>query len=148
MHTLIKLIHKYSPKNEYAPKTKYYLCVRIKFTNGTTKWYRLSPKIANAANQYKMLNGTLPYSILINSIINVPITPYFSENKAVITVGQIKKIKYKRVKSTMLCTRSQFIPKKSLKHNFKRNYVYLRHDYGRYSRFNIWINLRQFTQEA
>lgn len=142
---LTKLL-KYFPEPNYNPRPKKYLCIRVKLSNNTYRWYRLSKKVSYACYMYQKQNGKLPYDILINALINVPVTPYFGNNHAVISLGQIKQLKYKKLNSYLICSRSQFVPYKSLKNNFKQNYDYLKHDYGKYSRLNIYLSLWYFTR--
>lgn len=139
LQDLASFFDKYSPhRGRY--RCRKYLTVLVILPNGMKKWYRLSPKIAKATNQYEKFHHELPKSTLIGSYINVPLIPYFGNCKSVISVGKIIRLKYAYVPSRELCTRSQFIEANRIT-NIHDCYNYLKHDYGHYSRLNIHMSL-------
>lgn len=134
-----------------------YLCLYVELPNKRRIWYRASPKIEFAVKQHQILAKQTAkkqnkeyksdlHNILIGRYINVPIVNYFGPNKGVIGVGKILRFSYKYVPSDLTCTRSQFIDQEKLKHLFSA-YHYLRHDYSRYSRLNIFVDLYNWRAE-
>lgn len=130
---------------DYPEHTKKAYCLKIQLINGKRLWYRAGSKMSYAINQYaKSHHGQLPYKILVKSYINVPVTPYFKHNDTMfagIAVGKIVFVKSKEVSTNMPCVRSQFIEPDMLLENPKGAYRYLRHDYNRYSKFQIKVDL-------
>lgn len=59
-----------------------YLALRVELISGERRWYRVGPKLYTAISLYKKQHGHLPYKMLRNAYINVPVTPYFNHNKA------------------------------------------------------------------
>ena len=118
-----------------------YLALRVELISGERRWYRVGPKLYTAISLYKKQHGHLPYKMLRNAYINVPVTPYFNHNKAGIAVGRIIKLKYRKMKTSELCARSQFVLRDDLKNNLWHCYHYLRHDFGKYSRLQIFVSL-------
>lgn len=134
-----------------SQKPHNYLCLYVELLNHKRIWYRASPKLEYAVKQHQQLSKQLAkqnnqkyepdlYKILNNRYINVPLTPYFGHKKGIIGVGKIIRFDFKYVQSDLLCTRSQFIEPDQLKH-LLRAYHYLRHDYNKYSRLNIFVDL-------
>lgn len=118
-----------------------YACVMVQDIRGTRRWYRLSPKLAHALwLHFQTSHHTTAYAILHGRLINIPLTRYNLHNAAGIGVGKIIKFKYRKVPVNTLCTRSQFIQPKRLNHLLDA-YHYLRHDYGAYSRWQIFVDL-------
>jgi len=139
--TLLTLIKNHIPNKAKHVYTKYFLCVYIELPNGSRKWYRVGKKLFNAMCMYKKEHGYMPYKQMHNCYIVVPLTPYFANDKASMGVGRIIRFKYKKVPNTVLCCRSQFVLPSALDNDFHDAYKYLRHDYGRFSRLQIFINL-------
>ena len=138
---LLSIIQKYMPDKSRHVYTKYFLCVYIELPTGHRKWYRVGKKLFNAMRMYKKVHGYMPYKQMRNCYIVVPLTPYFANNKSSMGVGRIIRFKYKKVPNTMLCCRSQFVLPSALDNDFYSAYKYLRHDYGKLSRLQIFINL-------
>ena len=139
--TLLSIIRKYIPDKSRHVYTKSFLCVYVELPTGHRKWYRVGSKLYYAMNSYKKKHGHLPYKEMKNAFIVIPLTPYFADNKASMGVGRIVRLKYRKVSSAMLCCRSQFVLSSALDNNLYTAYKYLRHDYGRFSRLQIFINL-------
>lgn len=132
----------------FHKKKHWHLCLYVELPNHKRIWYRASPKIEYAAKQYnKMHDGENElYQYLNHHYINVPLVNYFARNKGVIGVGKIIRYKYASVPNDLLCTRSQFIDEDRLNHLFLA-YHYLRHDYHRYSRLNIFVDLYNWKKQ-
>lgn len=138
---LLSIIKNHIPDKSRHVYTKSFLCVYVKLPNGSRKWYRVGKKLFTAMHMYKTEHGYMPYKKLRNAYIVVPLTPYFANDKSSMGVGRIIRFKYKNVPNTMLCCRSQFVLSSALDNNLYTAYKYLRHDYGRFSRLQIFINL-------
>ena len=138
---MFSLLKKYIPEPAYHEAIRSFLCVYVELPNGRRKWYRVGKKLFTAMHMYKKEHGYMPYKQMHNCYIVVPLTPYFANNKASMGVGRIIRFKYKNVPNTMLCCRSQFILPSALDNDFHDAYKYLRHDYGKLSRLQIFINL-------
>lgn len=139
--TLLSIIKNHIPDKSRHVYTKSFLCVYVELPNGSRKWYRVGKKLFTAMHMYKKEHGYMPYKQMHNCYIVIPLTPYFAGNKASMGVGRIVRLKYRKVSSAMLCVRSQFVTSDALYDNFYGAYKYLRHDYGRFSRLQIFINL-------
>lgn len=139
--TLLTIIKNYIPDKSKHVYTKYFLCAKVQLPTGEYKWYRVGSKLYYAMNSYKKEHGYMPYKQMHNCYIVIPLTPYFVGNKASMGVGRIVRLKYRKVSSAMLCVRSQFVTSDALYDNLYTAYKYLRHDYGRFSRLQIFINL-------
>lgn len=138
---LLSIIKKYIPDKSRHVYTKSFLCVYVELPNGSRKWYRVGKKLFMAMHMYQTEHGYMPYKQMHNCYIVIPLTPYFANDKASMGVGRIIRFKYKNVLNTMLCCRSQFVLPSALDNDFHDAYKYLRHDYGRFSRIQIFINL-------
>lgn len=135
---------------EYPNQRHNYLSFLIELPNGKRHWYRASPKIYNALKWDQKLHGKFPLTKLVGYYINIPVTPYFGQHEyshAKIGVGKIIYIKFKEMDSNNLCTRSQFVSKDDLKHDFKHCYHFLKHDYGKYSHLQIYLDLHLWQQK-
>lgn len=132
--------HNISDKSHHI-HIKSFLCVYVESPDGSKHWYRVGKKLFNAMHMYKKEHGYMPYKQMRHCYIIVPLTPYFANHKASMGVGRIIRFKFKKVPNTMLCCRSQFVLPSALNNNFYSAYKYLRHDYGRFNRFQIFINL-------
>lgn len=138
---LLALIKNTIPNKPTHIYVKYFLCVRIELPTGKYQWFRVGRKLYEAMKAHKKEYGYMPYKKLRNAYIVVPLTPYFANNKASMGVGRIIRFKYRKISSDTLCCRSQFILPSALNNDLYSAYKYLRHDYGRFSRFQIFINL-------
>lgn len=139
--TLLSIIKNHIPDKSHHVYTKSFLCVYVELPNGRRQWYRVGKKLFTAMHMYQTEHGYMPYKQMKNAFIVIPLTPYFAGNKASMGVGRIIRFKYKNVLNTMLCCRSQFVTSDALYDNLYTAYKYLRHDYGRFSRLQIFINL-------
>lgn len=149
---LKKLYVKLRPAPDYHVKYRPYLAIRVKLINGHRRWYRASPKIYNALMMDKKARNLklMDFTKLIGNYINVPLTPYFgkhNEGKASIGIGKIIFVKFKKMPSSKLCTRSQFVTPDNLQKHLLKSYHYLRHDYGRYSHLQIFVDLYLWRQK-
>lgn len=127
--------------------------VKVELPNNKYRWYRLSPKVSYALSMErknsKSKKGFLEFAseYLDNCLINVPLSAY-RRNKAIIGVGKIIKFKFAKIETTeVLCTRSQFVTLESLANSFRRSYKYMRHDFSKYSRLNIFVNLYNWRKK-
>lgn len=119
-----------------------FLAILIELNNGQKKWYRASPKIYQAMLWEAKRSNKMPLAKLRDCYINVPKSDYFrNTGKAGIGVGRICYLKFKKMSADELCTRSQFITTSALKDNWHQCYHYLRHDYGKYSHLQIYVDL-------
>lgn len=129
-------------------KAKIMLIVKVRTATNDYIWYRLSPKVVKALTIERKMNN-LSFKQMANKIkgcyINIPLTNYYN-CRAVIGVGEVINLKWHEFDSTMLCTRSQFVTRVALKQSLRKSYHYLRHDYGKYSRINIFVNLYKFRK--
>lgn len=125
-----------------SPKRKRkYACVLVKDVKSHCRWYRLSPKVARAVWLHcKKKDNTSAFKILKGLYINIPLTRYSLHNTAGIGVGKIVGFSYRWVPVNTLCTRSQFIQPERLA-NITDAFHYLKHDYGLYSHWQIFVDL-------
>lgn len=121
--------------------------VKVELPNNKYRWYRLSPKISYAISMErknsKSKKGFLEFAAeyLDNCLINVPLSGY-KGHKAIIGVGKIIDFKFATIETTeVICTRSQFVTLENLTNSFRKSYKYMRHDFLKYSRLNIFVNL-------
>lgn len=130
-------VSKFNWHIQYRP----YIAFKVQNAYGHKRWYRANRKMRFAVKQYmKLHNNHLPIYLVGHAYINVPLTPYHNGNIASIGVGKIVHIAIKRMPNNSLCARSQFIMDDELRDLFK-SYRYMRHDYGGYSRLQIFVNL-------
>lgn len=127
--------------------------VKVELPNSQYRWYRLSPKVSYALSverkASKSTKGFLKFATenLKNCFINVPLSGYRG-HKAIIGVGKIVEFKFATIETTkVLCTRSQFVTLESLANSFRRSYKYMRHDFSKYSRLNIFVNLYNWREK-
>lgn len=128
--------------------------VRVELPNNKYRWYRLSPKISYALSierkNSKSKKDFLEFATdnLENCFINVPLSRY-RKNKAIIGVGRIIEFKFATIETTeVLCTRSQFVTLGNLANSFRRSYKYMKHDFSKYSRLNIFVNLYNWREKV
>ena len=91
-----------------------------------------------------------PFHRLDNYHINIPLTPYFGNGhtaRAGIGVGKILKLEFREMSVHVLCTRSQFVTPEKLKQSLYECYHYLRHDYGKYSHLQIYVDLYNWQKK-
>ncbi|MBD5316870.1 MAG: hypothetical protein HDS11_04290 [Bacteroides sp.] len=126
--------------------------VLVELPKKRKKWFRLSPKLYRALSlEYKLQHYQgkfrgFAYKELHGKFINVPLSEYY-HHKAIIGVGRILYFRFKYIGARkVLCTRSQFVDPINLKKHFMRSYKYMRHDYGKYSKLNIFVNLFNWRQ--
>lgn len=131
----------------YGHYQKRHLTLLVELPNGQKQWFRASPKIEYAIKLHKKQHGKLPQNYFAGTYINVPLTPYFGRNNGIIGVGKILRWRYYRVYNSKLCTRSQFVTKDALVSDWRKAYHYLKHDYGYYSRLNIFIDLYEWKKK-
>lgn len=143
MMRFLKKINALAPIDKpYHDKFRYYLAFYVETLDGKRRWYRVNHRIFNAINLYRQShNGNMPYYLKNNAFVNVPLTPYFSHNRAGIGVGKIIRIDFRKMHTSDLCARSQFVMKDNLVNHFFGAYRYMRHDFGKYSRLQVFIDL-------
>lgn len=76
---------------------------------------------------------------------NVPITKYNRRSKALIAVGRVIDVRQRWVKSSMLCTRSQFTTHQNL-FLTKSTFNFLKHDYGLLSKVLIFLSIKYWAR--
>lgn len=135
------LKHYQLDKFNYHIVYRKYIAFKILDAYGNRRWFRANRKLRYAIWQYqKMHHNHLPTYLVGHAYINVPLTPYHNDNRASIGVGKIVHIAIRRMPNNSLCIRSQFIMDDELL-NLCQSYKYMRHDYGAYSRLQIFTNL-------
>lgn len=131
----------------YKGHKKEHLTFLVVLPNGKKQWYRASPKLEYAVRLHIKTHGSLSHDYFAHTYINVPIVPYFGHNRAIIGVGKIIFWRFKKVYSSQICTRSQFVKGSDILH-LRHCYHYLRHDYDWYSRLNIIVDLYMWKMQA
>lgn len=148
MNKFINVLANIMPHENTHPQTHNYLCVLVLLPNGKKQWYRIGRKMFKAIKTHYNTSHHFPYDILIGSYIVVPLTPYFSNNNAGMGVGKIIYIHYKSMVNTVLCARSQFISEDKLINDFHNSVKFMQHDYNKYSKLQILINLINWKNKA
>lgn len=141
--SLIDAFNYWRPEPYKKIYTKHYLAFLVEDTRGNRKWYRVNKKIFIGIRQHqKTHNGQFPHEMEHGgAYINIPLTPYFGHNRAGIGVGKVIKIAYRVMRVDDLCIRSQFVMKKDLENSLTKSFHYMKHDFDKYSRFQIFVDL-------